>query len=230
MRILALDTSFNTGTVAIVDGEEILVELSFYAERAHGERSMQALEAAFALSDAPKDSIDLVAVGVGPGGFTSVRVGIATAKGLALARDLPIVGISSLLGLARSVAPSGGLVAAIQPAGRGEHFGALYELSSERGPARTAIAPRLGKLEALEEDVIAATGGRDFTLVGASLPSKLALPGGSSLIRGSAIAFEAKRVYEAEGPSDLDALAPLYLRESDAKLPKQKLRDPSTIP
>lgn len=233
MRILALDTSFNTGAVAIVDGESILADLSFHAERMHSERSMQALEAAFELAGVSKDSIDLIAVGAGPGGFTSVRVGIATAKGLALARDLPIVGLSSLQVLARSASPAGGLVAALSSAGRGEHFGALYELfdpsSDGKAKSRALVEPRIGALEDLEKEIVDAAAGREFIAAGETIAGAQSLPGGTSILRASALAMEARSIYEIDGASDLDALAPLYLRESDAKLPAERLRDPSSV-
>ena len=231
MRILALDTSFNTGTIALVEGDEILAELSFYAERSHGEKSMEALEAVFSIAGAQKSSVDLIAVGTGPGGFTSVRIGIATAKGLALARDLPIVGLSSLLMLARSAAPSGGLVAAFAGAGRGEYFGALYELDAmgAGGEARALVEPLVGPEEALHEAILRAAGGREFITAGEALFADRLIPFGTSIVRASALAYEARRVFESEGQSDLDALAPLYLRDSDAKLPAERLRDPSTI-
>lgn len=229
MRILALDTSYNTGVLGIVDGDSILVDLSFDAERAHSERSMNALEAAFALAEIPKDSIDLIAVGLGPGGFTSVRVGLATAKGLALARDLPIVGISSLKVLARSAAPAGGLVAALSGAGRGEYYGALYELGGPNAASQALMEPRLGGEETLRELILEASSGRDFITAGEALFGDRIVPGGVSIIRASALAYEARRVFLRDGASDLDALAPLYLRDSDAKLPAERLRDPSTI-
>jgi tRNA threonylcarbamoyladenosine biosynthesis protein TsaB len=81
------------------------------------------------------DAIERIAVGVGPGGFTGLRIGIATARALAQARDLPLVGVSSLAALA---APHDGPVVAVIDARRGEVFAASPSGSSrDRWPSAT---------------------------------------------------------------------------------------------
>src|SRR5690606_33068886 len=130
-----------------------------------------------------KRELDLLAVGLGPGGFTSVRVGLATAKGLSLARDLPVVGISSLLALARGLSPSGGLSAAFVDAGRGEVYAAFYDLDA---PA-PLLEPTLGEASALARRIAAAAAGRAYAY------------GGDALHKyGDAIAAEAEAGAQAD--------------------------------
>src|SRR5690606_27013015 len=112
MRVLALDTSGQQGTAAIVSEGRPLAEVSFLAGHAQAEKMFPMLDALFALAGLEKHEIDLLAVGVGPGGFTSVRVGLSTVKGLSLARGVPVVGVPSLLALSRGLSPAGGLAAA----------------------------------------------------------------------------------------------------------------------
>jgi tRNA threonylcarbamoyladenosine biosynthesis protein TsaB len=236
MRVLALDTSGQHGAAAIVHERSILAELTFLAGHAQAERIFPALDALFSLSGLEKREIGLLAVGLGPGGFTSVRVGLATVKGLSLARDVPVVGVSSLLALARGLAPSGGLAASFTDAGRGEVYAALYDLDA----GAALLEPTLGEAGALAARVEATAAGRPYVMGGEGLLKYAdAITGvarGGRVadasawpVRASALATEALRLYEREGASDVDALEPLYVRPSDAALPKTPLRDPSTV-
>jgi tRNA threonylcarbamoyladenosine biosynthesis protein TsaB len=236
MRVLALDTSGQVGTAAITRDGRLLAEVSFHAGHAQAERMFPALDALFTLSGLEKHEIELLAVGLGPGGFTSVRVGLATVKGLSLARGLPVVGVSSLLGLARGLSPAGGLAAAFVDAGRGEVYAALYDLDA----GAALLEPALGEAGALAAEVEAAAEGRAYALGGDGLGKHAeAVAAGARggrvaseafwAVRASAIAVEALRAHAREGASDVDTLEPLYVRPSDAALPKTPLRDPSTL-
>jgi tRNA threonylcarbamoyladenosine biosynthesis protein TsaB len=84
------------------------------------------------------DEVDRIAVGVGPGTFTGLRIGIATARALAQARDLPLVGISTLAALARNADPP---VLAVLDARRGEAFAAAYDAHRAEILAPAALGP-----------------------------------------------------------------------------------------
>lgn len=235
MRVLALDTSMQHGTAALVDEGRVLAEITFLAGHAQAEKMFPMLDALFSLAGLGKGDVDLLAVGVGPGGFTSVRVGLSTAKGLSLARGVPVVGLPSLRALARTLSPAGGRAAAFVDAGRGEVYAALYDLDA----GRALVEPTLGEAGALAAHIDATAGG-DYVLGGdgllkygdaiaAGAPSARVVSTAFREIRGSALAFEALRVHGEEGPSDVDSVEPLYVRPSDAALPKTPLRDPSAI-
>jgi tRNA threonylcarbamoyladenosine biosynthesis protein TsaB len=93
--ILSLDASTQCGSVALVSGEQVLQELSIETHRGRGGALFSALEGI--LRDAPE--IRRVVVGIGPGSYNGVRSAIAVAWGIAMARNIPLAGISSLLGL-----------------------------------------------------------------------------------------------------------------------------------
>ena len=95
---LAIESSSSVGSVALVRDGEILNEISFECPRGRGGELFAALESV--LSGAPK--IDRVVVGVGPGSYNGIRSAIAVAWGIATARNIPLVGVPSLLGLAGS--------------------------------------------------------------------------------------------------------------------------------
>ena len=154
------------------------------------------------------DRLDRIAVTVGPGSFTGLRVGIAFAKGLALALDKPAVGIGTLEALAAEAA---GLVFPAIDARRGQ----LYLQAFEDG--RALMAP-----DALSAEVAAArlaelSQGRPFTLVGsgAALLADVA-PGAAIIAAEGPDARHVARLAAARAPGPLK---PLYLRAPDAKLP-----------
>ena len=158
------------------------------------------------------DAITRIAVGVGPGGFTGLRIGIATARALAQARDLPLVGVSSLAALA---APNDGVVVAVIDARRGEVFAAGWVGSKSFEPV--ALAPA-ALAERIEPGSLAVGDGavrfrEELERAGATVPAD-----DSPLHRVSAL--EVCRLGAAGEPADRDALLPDYRREPDAK-PRQ---------
>ncbi len=154
MLILALDTTTRAGSVAVLRDNEVLAELSGDAALTHGQQLPGALMRALADADARLEDVDLLAVAAGPGSFTGLRVGIASMQGIAFARGLKVVPVSTLDALAHETArvrPSNqARLASWMDAQRGEVFAALYDASanhaleppSSRSPADTLRAWR----------------------------------------------------------------------------------------
>jgi len=160
--VLALDTATSVTSVALLDSErpESAAELRHVpgpGERpGHATRLLDLCEEALREAGAEWGDVGLLAAGTGPGGFTGLRIGLATAHGLALARGLPLAGVSSLRALAepaRHAAP-GGRSAAVLDARRGEAFVAAFD-----GPAR-ALEPVALAPERLAEALAALPGPR----------------------------------------------------------------------
>lgn len=124
--ILSLDTTTRAGSTAVLRGGQVLAERAGNPEITHGERLpedlMQVLrDAALRIED-----VELFAVAAGPGSFTGLRVGIATAQGLAMARGRRVVPVSALEALARAAANETAPIAAWMDAQRGEVFSEVY--------------------------------------------------------------------------------------------------------
>ncbi len=90
--VLAIDTSTATGRIAIAAGETVIFAREFTSQRSHNSQIFSPLESALS---ACNRALDLVAVGTGPGSYTGVRIGIATGIGIAMALNLPVIGIPS---------------------------------------------------------------------------------------------------------------------------------------
>ncbi len=153
MLLLAIDTAGPACAVALLRGEdgtaEILARSSEAIGNGHAERLMPMIEAALAEAGVAFADLDRIAVTTGPGSFTGVRVGVAAARGLALALDIPAVGIGSLDALAFPEVrgrDSGTVVAALD-AKRGE----IYALAKDIGSGTT-----LFEAMAAPADVLAA--------------------------------------------------------------------------
>jgi tRNA threonylcarbamoyladenosine biosynthesis protein TsaB len=105
VRVLAIETSTRRGSVALLDGGRPTFALEHDKLNAHAETLLPLVERVLAETGSARSSIDRLAVGVGPGSFTGLRVGIALAQGMALGLDRPLVGVGSLRAIARG-APS----------------------------------------------------------------------------------------------------------------------------
>ncbi|AIS51733.1 tRNA threonylcarbamoyladenosine biosynthesis protein TsaB [Thermoanaerobacter kivui] len=112
MKVLAMDSSSKTATVALLDENGIIGEYSINYLR-HSVILMPMIDELLKKCDVSINHITHIAVSEGPGSFTGLRIGAATAKGLAHALNIPIVGVSSLLGLAYNVYEFEGLICPI---------------------------------------------------------------------------------------------------------------------
>ena len=100
MKILAIDTSSKVCSVAITEDTKEIIELHNNDEKTHSVKLMPMVDEAFKSTNLSLDNIDLLACCIGPGSFTGVRIGIATVKAFADAKNIPVVGVNSLEGLA----------------------------------------------------------------------------------------------------------------------------------
>ena len=96
MRILALETSSPRGSVALTEGVTLIASEEHSEPSAHAELMLPLVSRALARAGWSRSSIDRIAVGVGPGSFVGLRVGIALAEGLSLGLGRPVVGVGSL--------------------------------------------------------------------------------------------------------------------------------------
>jgi tRNA threonylcarbamoyladenosine biosynthesis protein TsaB len=130
--VLGIDTASGRASVAVARGGEVLAEACLEGRGAHARDLLPWIEALLRdLSLAPAD-LGGIGVSVGPGSFTGVRVGMATAKGLGYALDVPCAGLSTLEALAQAAAGAfaSGVVCPVLEAGRGEVYAALFRVQA----------------------------------------------------------------------------------------------------
>lgn len=225
MIVLGLDTSTEVSSVCIGDEGGAIATASLSTARSHAEFLLPAVRFCLAQADLGFDRVAGVAVGLGPGLYTGMRVGIATAQSLAHAARLPCVGLGSLDVLAyraRTVSSSR-LLCAVLDARRGEAFWALYR-PCPTGVQRTTdfrVGPPeklAGEIEASPDDVLCLGDGalryrQLLESAGAAIdPSPDAHPDARDLVQLALPRFVRE---ETQRPEDL---RPIYLREADARI------------
>jgi tRNA threonylcarbamoyladenosine biosynthesis protein TsaB len=149
--LLAIDTATRLLSLAVHDGTQVLAEQTWQAPNNHTEILAPALAAL--VRHAGITTADLIALAVvqGPGSYTGVRIGVAMAKGLAAARQLPLVGVNTLDALAAGQPKYAGTLIGVVRAGRGRVIAGRYRWSYDSWAPRGE--PRLLKWEALFETI-----------------------------------------------------------------------------
>ena len=101
MFVLGVETATRTGSVAVVDEEGLIGEYTLNLSITHSERLLPAIDQVLKATNTPFSDIDALAISLGPGSFTGLRIGVSTIKGLSLAGQKPVVGIPTLDALAQ---------------------------------------------------------------------------------------------------------------------------------
>jgi tRNA threonylcarbamoyladenosine biosynthesis protein TsaB len=223
MLILGIETSTPQTSVCLGTEQGVVACTSLAKGQSHGEFLVPGIEFCLRSSHLTMDDVHGVAVSVGPGLFTGMRVGIATAVTLAHARRLPVVGLASLDLLAFPVRHVRRMICSVLDAKRGELFWAFYR-SAPGGVQRVTefgVGPPsklAGEIEALSDDVLAIG---DGALVQRALLESAgaevgtlttAYPSAESLVELAIPRFLRE---DTQRPEDL---APVYIRKADARI------------
>ena len=126
--LLAIDTSTDTASLALVQDSQVLAELTWHCEQNHSVELLPRLADLLSQAKSSLQSINCIIVAKGPGSFNGLRVGVSTAKGLAFSLGIPIVGISTLEVEAYQHAETNLPICPIFNAGRGEIATAIYQM------------------------------------------------------------------------------------------------------
>ncbi|MHB0976441.1 MAG: tRNA (adenosine(37)-N6)-threonylcarbamoyltransferase complex dimerization subunit type 1 TsaB [Candidatus Aquicultorales bacterium] len=230
MRILALDTSSPACSVAVAEsgdaGSSLLAEINVWAPRGHMARMLPQIDAALAQAGMEKEAIEGIAVGIGPGSFTGLRIGVTIARTLAQLLEVPIAGIPSPDALVRRVGAHAGVCVPTIDAKRGEVYAAVYETG-------------LGGVERITDFRPITPEALAYELIDAGFERILFTGDGIEMSRGmlaerlgdkavftpreywwpwaSEIAYAAADRFEAGSADDLFSLVPVYARLSQAE-------------
>lgn len=163
MRILAIDSSGLVASVAVVEeesGEEVTIaEYTVNYKKTHSQTLLPMLDEVSRMTEMELDTIDAIAVAAGPGSFTGLRIGSATAKGLGLALQKPLIHVPTLHGLAYNLCGTDKIVCPIMDARRGQVYTGIYsfegnELIVLEDQMAISIEELGGKLRAYDKEII----------------------------------------------------------------------------
>ena len=96
MKVLGIDTSSNATSIAVIEDNKLICEYTINTKTTHSQKLMPMIENMLKISEVNVNDMDMIAICQGPGSFTGLRIGMATAKALSHVNNLPIVGVNSL--------------------------------------------------------------------------------------------------------------------------------------
>ena len=144
MKVLGIDTSTMMGSIGLIDGERPVALFNLNIEVTYSERLLPAIDILLQNSRIRIEDIDLFALSIGPGSFTGLRIGLGTIKGLSMALDKPVVGISTLEVLAMNIPFTPYTLCPVIDARKGEVYTALFSYKRDslvRSTEDMAIPP-----------------------------------------------------------------------------------------
>jgi tRNA threonylcarbamoyladenosine biosynthesis protein TsaB len=213
MKLLAIDCAANLCAACVYDAEarQELGRSVFDLGKGHAEHLMAVIADALKAGATDYAGLGAIAVSVGPGSFTGLRVGVSTARGLALALKVPAIGVTTLEALAAEAAATfpGRAVLAALDAGREEIHAALYDEMSvlTYGPAVTTLANAI----AMATEISPALAGTAAMLISASAGRAFDI--GPQTATADILTYARLAAAKGEGEKP----KPLYLRGADAK-------------
>lgn len=159
MKILALDSSGLVASVAVVEDDNLIGEYTVNYKKTHSQTLLPMLDAVAGMIDLDLETVDAVAVAKGPGSFTGLRIGSATAKGLGLALEKPIVEVPTVDGLAYNLWGAKDLVCPLMDARRSQSYTGIYafengEMQVLEPQCAVDISKIVEKINALQRPVV----------------------------------------------------------------------------
>jgi tRNA threonylcarbamoyladenosine biosynthesis protein TsaB len=235
MRILGIETATAAQSVAVLQDEHILAEASWSGLGTRGGNLLPMIDFVLQKARLSPGAVEAAAVSVGPGSFTGVRVGLATAKGMALGTNAVLLGVSTLETLAAGYEIRNGTVCAVLRAGRGEVYGALYnrrdsvlqQLCPEVVLSPEALAAYAMTLAADDEIQLIGDGVaqyRDRLETGFQGRARVTQEGLIAIPRATVVATLAFAQIQAATEEELRQkdVAPVYLRRAEAEMNWEK--------
>ena len=225
MPILAIDTATLVSSVAVATDKKLLAELTLQTKLTHSEVLMPHIEQILSMTKVKKNELDAIAVSIGPGSFTGLRIGLATAKTIAYALDIPIIGVSTLAALAYHYPVGDVYIAPLLDAQKGNVYISLY--TWEDGQLHQAYEPTVKSFD----DVLAAGQRLDKPVVflgekAVAKADEIKAAGGNIIMamphmvmpRAANVAMLGLDLMAKGKQDDVMSLEPLYIRRSEAEI------------
>lgn len=226
MKILAIDSSGLVASVAIIEDDILVAEYTVNHKKTHSQTLMPMLDEVVKMTELDLKSIDAIAIASGPGSFTGLRIGAASAKGLGLALDKPLVSVPTVDAIAYSLWGVSGYICPMMDARREQVYTGVYSFN-DNGEFFVHTSQCAVSIEELAE--ILNSYGQKVYLLGDGVPTlleKLTIalkvpyvlaPAGFNRQRAASVGLLAKKYFEEGKTVTASEMAPEYLRKSQAE-------------
>ncbi|MBE5956667.1 MAG: tRNA (adenosine(37)-N6)-threonylcarbamoyltransferase complex dimerization subunit type 1 TsaB [Lachnospiraceae bacterium] len=225
MKLLVLESSGLVASVALMEENSMICEFTMNHKKTHSQTLLPMVDEMMKITGFNKKELDAVAISKGPGSFTGLRIGSATAKGLAQALNIPVVSISSLEGLAANLYGTSDLICPIMDARRSQVYAGVFQYEGDRLHARMkddaiAVADLIEVLNEKGEPVIFLGDGvpvyQKLLEEGLKVPFRFA-PAHMNRQRAGAVGMLAVQYYNEGRVESARDHKPEYLRKSQAE-------------
>lgn len=222
MKILAIDSSAKSSSVALLDDNKLLGEFFVNVGLTHSQTLMMMIESLLKNADMDVNKLDAFAVSSGPGSFTGLRIGISAIKGMAMLAQIPCIEISTLYSMAYNFICEDVIVCAVMDARCNQIYNAIFDICGEKivrlTPDRTiSINELYSELENLEKKVILVGDGALLCYNKNNMSNVYLAHESRRFQRASSVAFAAYDEYLNNNTVDSANLVPKYLRIPQAE-------------
>lgn len=231
MKILAIESSSITASVAIITDDVLAAEYTINHKKTHSQTLLPMIDEICKMTDTEIQSIDLIAVSSGPGSFTGLRIGSATGKGIGLAMDIPLVSVPTLEAMAYNMYGCNVLICPLMDARRASVYTGIYSFNNNDDGDDFKINVMLGQSLLSIEELIAILNemNQEVIFIGDGINvSKMAIEAGlnvkyrfapahMSSQRAASVAFLGKLMFENGKSINAREHMPEYLRPSQAE-------------
>lgn len=221
---LAIDTSGITSSVAIMDDDKVLTDLSVLRDGKHSEQLVWHIDEVIQMASITKGQVEAIAVAAGPGSFTGLRIGLGTAKALAFAWKVPVVGVNTLKALLHNYEGMPSPVCALIDAQKECVYYSVGEWNS--GQLSCRVDSRIASIRDVLNEITKE--GKQTVLVGEATalfrdeigehPLMYIAPCNQLSVKASIVGRLGQEIYREKGAHDVFSLAPSYLRKSEAEI------------
>ena len=224
MKILGIDTSSMAASVAVIEDNKLICEYTINTKKTHSQKLMPMIENMLGLSDLNVREIDAIAVCEGPGSFTGLRIGMATAKAIAHVNDIPVIGVNSLEALAANMNLCDKKICSILDAQRNQVYMNKYILKDDKITELEEIS--IKPIDELLEEI--SSSNEDWVLVGEAVYkykekieeiSNITIPSpANNITKASTLCFVARdKMLANDQVYNCYNINPMYIRKSQAE-------------
>lgn len=236
MKLLAIDSSGLVAAAALLDGDILVGESLIHNKKTHSQTLLPMIHDMLRMAEVDIKEVEAIAAAAGPGSFTGLRIGAATAKGLAQALDIPIAAVPTLEALAYNMAGADALVCPAMDARRNQTYYGIYDVHGEvpvvvQEQTAAPVEDMVRQINQLGKPIIFCGDGvpvfRSQLIQSVMVPYRFA-PAGTRYQRASSVAVLGKIYLEKGMAVPAGEFAPIYLRMSQAERERMERNAPGS--